>query len=138
MATTALRCLAGPVLPDSLSADCVACTAAQRSWNFFKGDIDEAEIKGQLDAMVVKRPVPGGKAPMSLLALGYNHVRLRCCRCLAPLLRARCLQLITLPVVLAQAGIDDGWQECDGYHVMPSNASAFHDGDGRPIVNKTK
>ena len=36
------------------------------------------------------------------------------------------------------AGIDDGWQLCDSYHVMPSNASAFHDADGRPIVNATK
>ena len=36
--------------------------------------------------------------PMSLLDLGYAH-----------------------------AGIDDGWQECDGYSVMPSNTSAFHE-----------
>ena len=36
------------------------------------------------------------------------------------------------------AGIDDGWQLCDSYSVMPSNTSVFHDGDGRPIVNLTK
>ena len=37
-----------------------------------------------------------------------------------------------------QAGIDDGWQACESYHVMPSNATAFHGADGIPIVNKTK
>jgi hypothetical protein len=36
------------------------------------------------------------------------------------------------------AGIDDGWQLCDSFRVMPSNASAFHDADGHPIVNTTK
>ena len=47
---------------------------SQRSWNFFQGDIDDAKIRAQIDAMLVKRPV-AGKQPMSLLDLGYNHVR---------------------------------------------------------------
>ena len=49
---------------------------SQRSWNFFQGDIDDAKIRAQIDAMLVKRPV-AGKQPMSLLDLGYNHVRSR-------------------------------------------------------------
>ena len=44
------------------------------SWNFFQGAIDSAKIKGQVDAMLVKRPTQGG-APKSLLDLGYTHVR---------------------------------------------------------------
>ena len=47
---------------------------SQRSWNCFQGDIDDAKIRAQIDAMLVKRPV-AGKQPMSLLDLGYNHVR---------------------------------------------------------------
>jgi hypothetical protein len=47
--------------------------------------------------------------PMSLQDLGYVH-----------------------------AGVDDGWQLCDSFHVMPSNTSAFHDAGGHPIVNTTK
>jgi len=81
-----------------------------RSWNFFKGAIDDSTMRGQIDAMVKPRPVPsaGGKA-MSLLDLGYTR-----------------------------AGIDDGWQMCDSYRVMPSNSSAFHDAQGAPIVNESK
>ena len=94
-------------------------TGLLRSWNFFLGDIDDAKIRAQIDAMVLKRPVRDCSAAandmtcttksMSLQDLGYVH-----------------------------AGVDDGWQSCDSFHVMPSNTSVFHDADGRPIVNKTK
>ena len=83
-----------------------------------QGDIDDAKIRAQIDAMVLKRPVRDcsrtendtcATKSMSLQELGYVH-----------------------------AGVDDGWQSCDSFHVMPSNTSVFHDADGRPIVNKTR
>ena len=80
-----------------------------RSWNFYQGNIDDANIRASIDAFNVKRPVEGSLGHASLVELGYTH-----------------------------AGIDDGWQECNSYHVLPSNSSVFHDVNGIPIVNKTK
>jgi len=87
-----------------------------RSWNFFGGAISDALIRGQVDAMLVKRPVKhcSGVAgactevPMSLVDLGYEH-----------------------------AGIDDGWQACDSFTVEPSGSPAFHDATGKVNVNVT-
>jgi hypothetical protein len=81
----------------------------------FQGNIDDAIIRGQVSAMLTKRPsrqcgVAGcSMVPTSLLELGFNH-----------------------------AGIDDGWQECASYKVQPSGSSAFHGADGKVNVNRTR
>lgn len=86
-----------------------------RSWNFFAGAISDVLIRGQVEAMLTKRPTkhcsPAGtctEIPMSLVDLGYEH-----------------------------AGIDDGWQACNSYTVEPSGSPAFHDAAGKANVNAT-
>jgi hypothetical protein len=83
-----------------------------RSWNCMQGNVDEVKIRDQLQALAAKRPVANGRsrgALASLVDLGYVH-----------------------------AGVDDGWQLCDSFRVLPSNSSAFHDAGGIPIVNGSK
>ena len=110
MATLLSFAFVAPLAMLQHSATPIAATPplGWRSWNFDGGTISDTAMRQQIDGLARKRPLANGTLA-SFVDLGFVH-----------------------------AGVDDGWQECESYRVMPSNSSAFHGADGNPIVNRSK